>query len=323
MAPQPAMASSDEPGDYKTISVNGAELAYVERGSGDLVIFVHGSISDLRIWEKQMVAVSAGHHAVAYSRRYAWPNAAIPDGVDDPMRPHVDDLAALIRKLDRGPAHLVGNSRGGFICLLTALRYPELVRSLVVEEPPVMPLLVSNQPKPPEILKLLLTNPRSGVALLKFFGRAMAPAIKALNKGEVEAGVRVFARGVLGAEVYEGLPAEVKEAMQANGKLLSAELLGEGFPAFGEGDARRITPPTLVLSGEKSPALFRRLTDRLLQLLPNAERVHISGASHLMHYENAAETNRVVLGFIARHSVSTTPPGAHRAPAVAATRREG
>lgn len=309
MTPQLAVAGSDEPGDYKTVSVNGAELAYLERGSGDPVILVHGSISDLRIWEKQMAAVSADHRAIAYSRRYAWPNAAIVDGADDPMWAHADDLAELIRRLDAGPAHLMGNSRGGFICLLTALRYPELVRSIAVEEPPVMPLLVSNHPKPAEILKLLLTSSRSGAALLRFFGTGMGPAIKAFKKGDVENAVRVFARGVLGPEVYDKLPVEVKNAMQANGRLLSAELLGEGFPAFSERDARRITAPTLLLSGEKSPALFRRLTDRLGELLPNATRVDIPGASHLMHYENATDTNRALLGFITRHPGSPRPPG--------------
>jgi pimeloyl-ACP methyl ester carboxylesterase len=308
MTSEPAMAGSHDPGDYKTVTVNGAELAYVECGSGDPVILVHGSISDLRIWEKQMAAFSADRRVIAYSRRYAWPNAGVPDGAGDPMWPHVDDLADMIRKLEAAPAHLLGNSRGGFICLLTALRYPELVRTVAVEEPPVMPLLVSNHPKPAEILKLLLTKPRSGAALLKFFGTGMGPAIKAFKKGDVEGGVRVFARGVLGTDVYEKLPLSVRNAMQANGKLLSAELLGEGFPTFSEEDARRITVPTLLLSGDKSPALFRRLTDRLGALLPNAARVDIPGASHLMHYEKGAETNIAVLDFITRHSGSPRPP---------------
>ena len=299
MALHPATDIGDEAGGYKRVTINGAELAYVEGGRGDAVIFVHGSISDLRTWEKQMAAFAAHHRAIAYSRRYAWPNAGIPDGVDDPMWPHVDDLAELIRQLDAGPAHLVGNSRGGFICLLAALRYPELVRSVAVEEPPVMPLLVSNQPKPPEIVKLLLTNLRSGAALLKFFGTAMAPAIKALKSGDVENGVRVFARGVLGSDTYEKLPAGVKDAMQANGRLLSSELLGEGFPAFSEGDARRITQPTLLMTGEKSPALFRRLIERLQSLLPNAQLVHIPAASHLMHYENPPDVNTAVQKFLA------------------------
>ena len=290
-----------QPDGYKTVTVNGAELAYDERGSGDAVIFVHGGISDLRIWEKQMAAFSENHRAIAYSRRYAWPNIDIPDGIDDQMWPHVDDLAELIRKLDAAPAHLVGNSWGGFICLLTALRYPELVRSIAVEEPPVIPLFVSNQPKPQELLKLFLTRPRSGAALMKFFGTGMGPAIKAFNKGDLEGGVRVFARGVLGADVYESLPAEVKEVMRANGKALSSELLGAGFPAFSDDDARRIKTPTVLITGEKSPALLRRLTDRLQELVPNAQRVDIAGASHLMHYEKPSPVNAAVLDFIAAH----------------------
>lgn len=290
-----------QPDGYKTVTVNGADLAYVERGSGEAVILVHGGISDLRIWEKQMAAFSENHRAIAYSRRYAWPNSDVPDGVDDQIWPHADDLAELIRKLDAAPAHLVGNSWGGFVCLLTALRYPDLVRSMTVEEPPVLPLYISNQPKPQELLKLFLTRPRSGAALMKFFATALGPAIKALKKGDLDGGVRLFARGVLGPDVYEGLPAKVKEWMRANGKALSSQLLGAGFPAFMEDDVHRIGTPTLLVTGEKSPALLHRMSERLQELLPKAQRVHISGASHLMHYEEPASVNAAVLEFIARN----------------------
>jgi pimeloyl-ACP methyl ester carboxylesterase len=290
-----------QPDGYKTVTVNGAQLAYVERGPGDAVIFVHGSPSDLRIWEKQMAAFAESHRAIAYSRRYSWPNADIPDGVDDQMGPHVDDLAALITKLNAAPAHLVGNSWGGFICLLTALRHPELVRSLAVEEPPVVPLFVSNQPKPQELLKLFLTRPRSGAALVRFFGTVVGPATKAFDHGDLERGVRTFTRGILGAGVYEDLPTEIKDAFQANGKTLRASLTGAGFPTFTEDDARHVATPTLLISGQKSPALMRRLTDRLQELVPNVERVDISNASHLMHYEKPSPVNTAVLDFIARH----------------------
>jgi pimeloyl-ACP methyl ester carboxylesterase len=289
-----------QPDHYKTVNVNGAQLAYLDQGVGTAVVFVHGGISDLRIWEKQMAAFSEKHRAIAYSRRYAWPNRDVPAGADDQMSPHVDDLAQLIRALDAAPAHLVGNSWGGFICLLTALRHPELVCSITVEEPPVLPLLVSNQPKPQEILRLFLTRPRTGAALMKFFATAIGPAIKAFKKGDLDGGVRVFARGVLGEDVYESLPLDVKEAMRANGKALSSELLGAGFPAFTENDARCIETPTLLVTGKKSPALLGRLTDRLQDLLPNAQRMSIEGASHLMHYEKPASVNAAVLDFIGR-----------------------
>jgi len=298
MATQTAATASGGGTGYKTVTVNGMELAYLERGSGEAVIFVHGGISDLRIWEKQMAPFSKNHRAIAYSRRYAWPNSEVPNGVDDQMWPHVDDLAELITKLDAAPAHLVGNSWGGFICLLTAMRHPELVRSISVEEPPVLPLLIGTNPKTQQVLKLFLSRPRSAAAVMKFFGTAIGPAIKAFKKGDVDGGVRVFARGVLGADVYESLPSNVKAAMLANGKPLSSELLGAGFPALTDDDVRSIRTPTLLVTGKKSPAMLLRLTDRLQELVPNAQRVDIADASHLMHYEQPEALNAAVLEFI-------------------------
>jgi pimeloyl-ACP methyl ester carboxylesterase len=286
---------------YKTVTVNGCELAYIDRGSGDPVVFVHGGISDLRIWERQMAAFSEDHRAVAYSRRYAWPNADIPDAVDDQMLPHVEDLAALINALDLKPAHLVGNSWGAFVCLLTALRHPEMVRSLSVEEPPVLPLFMSTPPKPREMLKVFLTRPRTGAALVGFMTRGFAPSISALKKGDLDGSVRIFARAVLGADVYESLPAEFKAQALANAGTHRAQFLGAGFPTFTDDDARRITTPTLLVAGEKSPPFMLRLTDRLEELLPNTERVSIPNASHVMHYENPGALNGAVLDFIARH----------------------
>ena len=296
-----ADAAARRAADYRTVSVNGCRLAYVDRGSGDPVVFVHGGISDLRIWERQLAAFSENHRAVAYSRRYAWPNDDIPDGVDDQMLPHVEDLAALINALDLKPAHLVGNSWGGFICLLTALRHPELVRSLSVEEPPVLPLFMSTPPKPQEVLKVFLTRPRTGSALVGFMARGFVPAVGALKKRDLEGSVRIFARAVLGGAVYESLPAEVKAQMLGNAATHQAQFLAAGFPAFTDDDARRITTPTLLITGQKSPAFMHRLTDRLEHLLPNQERVSISNASHLMHHENPAALNSAVLDFIARH----------------------
>ena len=39
-----------------TVEANGAELAYRELGAGDPVVFVHGSLSDVRCWEDQVGA---------------------------------------------------------------------------------------------------------------------------------------------------------------------------------------------------------------------------------------------------------------------------
>src|SRR5688500_16485333 len=105
----------------RAADIHGVTLAYREQGEGDPVVLVHGSASDMRSWEHQVPAIGRSYRAIAYSRRYARPNPDITPGEDDEMLPHVDDLAALLRVLDAAPAHLVGHSWGGFICLLTAI----------------------------------------------------------------------------------------------------------------------------------------------------------------------------------------------------------
>jgi pimeloyl-ACP methyl ester carboxylesterase len=60
-----------------------------------------------------------------------------------------------------------------------------------------------------------------------------------------------------------------------------------------------------VTSGERSSAYLLRLTDRLQQLLPHAERVEIAGASHAMQEDNAGAVNEAILGFLARHASQT------------------
>jgi pimeloyl-ACP methyl ester carboxylesterase len=288
---------------YPVARVNGADLAYVEEGSGDAVIFVHGGISDLTIWRYQVPVFGARYRAIAYSRRYAWPNEEIADSVDDQIIPHADDLAALIETLGAAPAHLVGNSWGAFVCLFTALRRPELVRTLTLEEPPVLPLFISTPPKPRELLKLMITRPATGSAIVGALVRGMIPTTIALKRGKVEESVRIFAeRVVIGADPFNGLPTEVKEHMMLNAKTHSAQFLGQGFPRFTDDDARRIKQPALLVSGERSPALMWRLTDRLAELLPRVERVVIPGASHVMHYENPDATNHAILSFLAANS---------------------
>ena len=279
--------------------VDGLTLAYREQGDGEPVVFVHGSASDLRTWEQQVPAIGSSYHAVAYSRRYARPNEDIAPGLDDQMLPHVDDLVSFLRAIDAAPAHLVGNSWGASICLLTAIRHPQVVRSLVLEEPPVLSLFVSTPPRPGELLPLLIRRPRTALAILRFGAGTMAPTQKAFRRGDDEQAMRRFASGVLGKDAYEQVPPERKQQMRENRRAMRAQLLGAGFPPLAADDVRGVEVPTLLLTGERSPAVLRRLTDRLHELLPNSQRVEIASPSHRMHEENPDAVNEAILGFLA------------------------
>jgi pimeloyl-ACP methyl ester carboxylesterase len=285
-----------------TVDVNGAALAYREKGEGEPVVFVHGSASDLRSWGQQLPAIGTSYRAIAYSRRYARPNPDIEPGADDQMLPHVDDLTALLRALDAAPAHLVGHSWGAFICLLTAIRQPQLVRSLVLAEPPVLSLFMSTPPRPMELLRLVVRRPRTARVILGFTAKTAFPAMKAFRRGDDEQGLQIFGHGIVGRERYEELPEARKQQLRENLNTLRAQLLGAGFPPLSDDDVRGVATPTLLMTGARSPAYLLRLADRLQELLPNVERVEIAGGSHGMTEQNPDATNAAILGFLARHA---------------------
>ncbi len=289
-------------GSIRTAKVNGTTLAYREQGEGEPVVFVHGGLSDLRTWEQQLPTVGRSYRAITYSRRFARPNEDIDPGADDPWLQHVEDLAAFLREIDAAPAHLVGNSWGAFISLLTAVRHPDVVRTLVLEEPPVLSLFVkSTPPRPAELLRLFATRPRTAIALLKFGAGTVAPVQKAFRRGEDDKAMRIFSEGVLGRESFERLPEARKVQMRDNLSALRAQMLGAGFPSLGDEEVRGIGAPVLLVTGALSPTLAHLWTDRLEELLPIVERINIPDASHLMHEENASAVNEAIVGFLGRH----------------------
>jgi pimeloyl-ACP methyl ester carboxylesterase len=284
----------------RTAAVDGAVLAYREQGEGEPVVFVHGSADDLRSWDQQLPAIGASYRAIAYSRRYARPNADIEPDADNQTLPHVDDLVTFLQVLDATPAHLVGHSWGGLICLLAAIRHAQVVRSLVLQEPPVLSLFMSTRPRPMELLRLLALRPRTAITILSFGAKTALPAEKAFRRGDDEAAMQAYAIGLLGKDTWERLPQERKQQAFDNVHSLRAQVLGAGFPPLSDGDVRGVAAPTLLMTGARSPAYLPRLTDRLQQLLPNAERVEIAAASHLMNEQNPAAANEAILDFLSR-----------------------
>jgi pimeloyl-ACP methyl ester carboxylesterase len=283
-----------------TLDLDGRRFEYVERGSGAPVLFVHGSASDHRTWQSQLEHFGRSYRAIAYSRRYHWPNERIPEGADYAMLEHVDDLQALVRALGLEGLHLVGHSYGGFVSLLFALREPQRLRTLVLEEPPVLPLVASNPPRPAEMLRLLVTDPRLALAIVKFGARGLGPATAAARRGDMDTAMNIFGAAVLGAETFRRLSAARREQVAANA--FRAEFLGSGFAPLAANDVRRIAVPTLLIAGADSPAIFPRLLDRLEALLPRAQRVTIPAASHIVHEDAPSAYDAAVGAFLAAHT---------------------
>lgn len=211
----------------------------------------------------------------------------------------MDDLVAFLQSIDAAPAHLVGNSWGALISLLTAIRHPEVVRSLVLEEPPATSLVgLSIPPRASEFVSLLLRHPRLALTIAMLAASTLPKLQRALNGDDDEALVSVFATAAVGAERYQQLDESRRQRLVANARALRAQLTGAGLPPMSADQVRGVAVPTLVLTGRESPAIARLLDDHLEGLLPNRKRVFIPDASHDMHEGNPSAVNDAILSFL-------------------------
>ena len=269
----------NRPPELRKVAVgDGVELHYVERGKGAVVLFVHGTLGDYSVWDGQLGPVAETYRAVAYSRRYNYPNT-------NKLRPkhsaviEAEDLAAFIKKLDLGKVHVVGHSYGGYAALFLAVKHPELVRTLTLAEAPVV-----------------FAGDRVEEAKERLVKRARA----AFEKGDPEAAVRtIIDSSREGA--YDKIPEPFRKRLLRNAPELEALVTSDDlYPGLDRDAVRKIAVPTLLLSGEKSPASLKRTDDELERLLPEKgrQRVVIRAADHGMWFQQPEACRKAVLEFL-------------------------
>ena len=277
------------------LAIEGAELHYVIQGDGEPVVLVHGALGDYRTWANQVPVLAARYRVVAYSRRFHFPAQGDEAAGDYTVAQHAADLAALIERLDLGPVHLVAESYGASVALLCAHRWPHLVRSLVIGEPP--------------LVHWLADLPGGAELLEDYLAGVIRPAQAACRAGDATEAVAHFFDGNIGREgAFAQLPPPVREPLLENAPALRLDLLAaptameDGDDYFGTLTPERaadIACPTLLLAGGRSPALFRAITDALATRLPAASLTLIPRGAHAMAAGQPQAYNRAVLAFLA------------------------
>jgi len=119
------------------VDVNGARLWVEEAGAGEAVLFLHGGLGDLRLWEPQVRALSPRFRCVSYDRRF-WGRSEAPAEEFSP----VEDAIGLLDALGVERAALVGLSMGGGLALDVAVAHPDRVWALAVVAGGVSGILV-------------------------------------------------------------------------------------------------------------------------------------------------------------------------------------
>ncbi len=293
-APAPATAA---PGAAPTrlvlhvVRVRGTDLRFVERGTGIPVVFVHGSLGTLESWGPQIEAFATRFRVIAYSRRYHWPNAAQPDGQEYTLSLHADDLIGLIEALGLERVHLVGSSYGAYVALLVTLRRPDLVRSLVLAEPPILPWLGRTP---------------AGDSLLHTFDRTVFKAARAAFVRDDSVGaVQRFWDGLAGAtSPFDALPEGARARLLRSVFELRLETRADPadyMPALACKDIGGIRSPVLLVTGERSPRMFHVINEELARCLAAEETVTVPGAGHGVNADNAGFYNGAVLQFLMKN----------------------
>jgi len=269
----------------KHVAVEGDKLAYIEVGKGAPLILVHGGLQDYRLWEPILGSLAERHRVIAYSRRNHFPNAVDAEGAPDGAADiHAKDLADLVRGLNLGPVHVVGHSSGAVTALHFAAAHRDLVRSMVLNEPPATSLLA----KAP-----------GGLAMLKEQGARLAPARDAFIVGDLQRAIRLFVDAIGGPGAFDRRP-ELGQRMALDNALShrADNTSKRPRPAFTCEDAKKISAPVLLTRGAESSRFFHAIVDELERCLPRRESIVIPSASHTVPEEQPLQFADAVRAFL-------------------------
>lgn len=256
-------------------------MPYVERGEGELLLFVHGSLCDYRYWQPQLAGLSKQYRCVAVSLAHYWPAADAAGDLPFSWRRHADELASFVEAFGAGPAHVIGHSRGGLVSFHFARRHPQWVRSLTLADPggPVQ------------------IDAHAVAPLSESANALRARAVQLIESGDIEAGLELFVDSVSRPGSWRRSTQAFQTMAIANAHTLGPQIR-DPLPAYTRDDAAAIHCPVLLIDGELSPQVFHRTVAALAQWLPHARRETVAGASHGMNLAKPAAFNQIVDQFV-------------------------
>lgn len=268
------------PAGVKTLEANGYPIAYVERGSGPTVVFLHGAVNDYRAWAPQVEALAPRFRVVSLSLRHYYPERWQGAG-EFSLKVHANDVAVFIERLGAGPVALVGWSRAGPIAADVAKSRPDLVRKLVLMDPAMFALAAAPGASPGDDPRV-----KRAKATEAFFRR-----------GDMEGGLQYFFDDVNGAGAWAKLPEAQRQLRRDNAWTIVGQI-GD-VETVGCDDLGRLRMPVLLMGGENSPPLFRKVAAAVQKCMPSARAVTVPKGGHAMHQANPAFYHSELVKFLA------------------------
>jgi 3-oxoadipate enol-lactonase len=233
----------------------------------------HALGCNLSLWDEQAKALSARYRVLRYDTRGHGRTSAPPGPYS--LEQMADDVRGLLSALGVAQTHFVGISMGGMIGQIFALKYPSMVRSLI---------LCSTTSRYPagartaweeriRTVEAKGMEPLVELALDRWF---TAPFRE--RRQDVMDGVR--------AMIQNTPPQGYIGCCHAIPTIDVTDRLGE------------VRCPALVISGEEDPGTPVAMAQNIHAALPSSELAILPSASHLCNLEQQDAFNRILLGFL-------------------------
>ncbi|MCL6265854.1 alpha/beta fold hydrolase [Flagellimonas myxillae] len=238
------------------------QFYFEQAGTGETILFVHGSQEDYRVFMPQLELLKEDYNVITYSRRFNYPNTSeYHEGTSFSVESEAKDLAALIKVLKVQSVHLVGHSYGGLVAMEYAHKNPMKIRSISLSEPPLLRLPGCEQWYR-AAQEGLIDNVASA-----FETRDTTQVMKALFEFFV------------GADIQEQIPPEVLQSLKANLTEIKALVNSEDpFPNL----STDFQVPVMLLTTGNTMPMLNCTNDALVKKMPGAKHVHLPDASHEM-----------------------------------------
>lgn len=271
--------------------IRGIAAHYTETGRGETLVLLHAGGASSAHWRKMTPLLQNRYRLVApdligFGETSSW------DGDRDLTH---DDQADLVRDLlDRaadGPIHLVGHSYGGAVAARFGLRFPKMLKSMMLIEPVLSPLL-----------------PQVGEHALYEAERRLALAfIEDAEAGRSVSAWRRFIDHHNGDGTWEGLSGNARHRFLGMTRETADAYRSNLNNPTTLDDLHDLDVPTLVVCGGRTTATYRRICDILRLHLPRSTSLTLDDARHMSPLSHPAQLAEAIRRHAARSDRAVAP----------------
>jgi pimeloyl-ACP methyl ester carboxylesterase len=264
-----------------TIDAGGIETSYLEAGSGEAVLMLHGSgpgVSALANWQHNIPTLAQRFHVLAPDI-VGFGTTERPEDIVYSLRSWTDHVWAFMDARGIDEARVIGNSLGGRIALQMATDQADRIVKMVLMGAPGVGMT------PTEGLAALRAYEPSHDAMRQLLRNYFAVDPAMITDDLVK--IRYEASIADGA--YEAYRAMFFDPRHAGTEL-----------GITENEVRAIATPTLLIHGREDKVVPLQVSVTMLGLLPNADLHVFSACGHWTQIERAEEFCAVVSDYLGR-----------------------